>query len=74
MSLHMFLEILWTLESLAAEVAFVRLQRDVNTDVRRDVVALDSRCATRAPLAGEVEVVSALAADMALANMVLRSD
>jgi hypothetical protein len=49
----------------------VGFQRNVNADVRGDVVTLDGGGATCAPLAGEVEVVGALAADMALAHVIL---
>lgn len=42
MGLDVLLEILGTLERLAAEVALMRLKGNVNTDVRRDVVPLDS--------------------------------
>lgn len=71
MCLDVLLEVLWALEGLTAEVAFVRLQRDVDADVRGDVVALHGGGAAGAPLAGEVEVVGAFATDMALADMVL---
>ena len=57
----MLFQILRTLESLAAEVAFVRLQRHVDTNVRGDVVALDRGGATVAPLARQVQVIGALA-------------
>jgi hypothetical protein len=70
-SLHVLLEILRTLESLAAEVALVRLQRDVNANVRSDVITLDRSGAAVAPLAGQVQVVGALATDVALADVVL---
>lgn len=73
MRLDVLLEILRALERLAAEVAFVRLERDVNADVRGDVVALHGGRAARAPLTGEVEVVRALAPDMAFADVVLYS-
>lgn len=43
----------------------------MDADVRGDVVALDSGGAAIAPLAGEVQVVGALAANMALADVVL---
>lgn len=71
MCLDVLLEILRTLERLATEVAFVRLERDMNADVRGDVVSLDGGGAASTPLASQVEVVGALAADMALADVVL---
>ena len=71
MSLDMFLEILRALECLAAELAFVRLQGDVNPDVRGDVVTLDRGGSALAPGAGQVEVVRRLAANMALADVFL---
>ena len=67
----MLLEILWALECFATEVALVRLQGYVNADVRGDVVTLDGGGATCAPLTGQVEVVGALAADVAFAYVVL---
>ena len=73
MSLHVLLEILRSLESFAAEVAFVRLQRNVDADVRSDVIALDSGGAAVAPLASEIQIVCALATDMALADVILWS-
>jgi hypothetical protein len=70
-SLDVLLQILRALEGFATEVALVGFQRNVNADVRGDVVTLDGGGATCAPLAGEVEVVGALAADMALAHVIL---
>ena len=67
----MLLEILRALECLATEVALMRLEWDMDADVRGDVVAFYRGCATGTPLAGEVEVVGALAPDMALADVVL---
>jgi hypothetical protein len=67
----MLLEILRALECLSTEVALMRLEWDMDADVRGDVVAFDCRGAAGTPLAGEVEVVGALAADMALADVVL---
>lgn len=69
--LDVLLEILGALEGLAAEVALVRLEGHVNADVRSDVVALDRRGAAVTPLARQVEVVCALAANMALTDVVL---
>ena len=59
MSLYMLLEILRTLERLAAEITLMRFEGDVDANVRRDVVALDRRGAAGTPLAGEVQVVGA---------------
>jgi hypothetical protein len=69
--LDMFLEILRTLESLAAELALVRLKRNVDSNMRGNVVALDCGGSALAPLTGQVEVVSRLATNMALADMLL---
>lgn len=54
MSLDVLLQILWALEGLAAEVTLVGLQGHVNTDVRSNVIALDSGSTAIAPLAGQV--------------------
>lgn len=43
----------------------------MNANVRSDVVTLDGSGAARVPVAGEVQVVCALAANMAIANMFL---
>lgn len=71
MGLHVLLEILGPLERLAAEVALVRLEGHMDADVRGDVVALDRGGAALVPLAGEVQVVGALAANMLLADVLL---
>jgi hypothetical protein len=70
-SLDVLLEILGALESLSAKVALVRLQWHVDTDVRSDVVALNRSGAAVAPLAGQVQVIGALAANVTLTDMVL---
>jgi hypothetical protein len=70
--LDVLLEILRSLEGFAAKVALVGLERDVHANVRSDVITLDSRCAAIAPLTSEVQVVGALAADMALADVVIK--
>lgn len=67
----MLLEILWSLERLAAELTLVRLQWHMNTDVRCDVIPLNRRCPALVPLAGQVQVVGALATNMALTEVVL---
>lgn len=69
--LDVLLEILGPLERLAAEVALVRLEGHMDADVRGDVIALDRGGAALVPLAGEVQVVGALAANMLLADVLL---
>jgi hypothetical protein len=69
--LDMLLEILRSLEGFATKVALVRLEWDVHTNVRGDVITLDGRGPAVAPLACEVQVVGALAAYMTFANVVL---
>lgn len=49
MCLDMFLEVLRPFESLATELASVRFQRNMNTNVRRDVVTLDDSDTTAPP-------------------------
>lgn len=70
-SLDVLLQILRSLERLPAKVTLVRLERDMDTDVRSDVVSLDSGCAAASPLARQVEVVGALPAYMSLADVVV---
>lgn len=71
MGLDMLLQVLGTLEGLSTEVTLVRLQGNVDSDMRRDVVALDRRGTAAAPLAGQVEVVGALTANMSFTNVFL---
>jgi len=73
MGLDMLLQVLRTLERLAAELTLVRLERNMDTDVRGDVISLDRGSSARVPLASQVEVVCALATNMALANMLVDS-
>lgn len=70
--LGMLLEILGTLEGLAAEPTFMRPQGYMNKDMRDDMVSLYGASTTRAPLASQVEIVTALAANMVLTDMLLR--
>lgn len=71
-SLDMLLQFLRTLESLAAEVALVWLQGDVDANVRGDVITLDGGSSALVPAAGQVEVVGALATDMLLTDVLLQ--
>jgi hypothetical protein len=73
MRLYVLFKILRAFERLAAEIALVRLQGDVHANVRCDVVALDRGGAAVAPLAGQVQVVGALATNMALTNVILHA-
>jgi hypothetical protein len=71
MSFDVLLEILGALERLATEVAFVRLQRYVNTNMRSDVISFDCSGTAVAPLAGQIQVVGAFATNVTFTNMVL---
>ena len=72
--LDVLLEILGSLEGFATEVALMRLQGHMHANMRSNVVAFYSRRSTVAPLAGQIQVIGALAANMALADMILRRD
>lgn len=71
MGFDVFLEILRPLEGLSAEVAFVRFEWHVNADMRSNVISLHGSGAAATPLASEVQIVCALATNMAFAYMVL---
>ena len=71
MGLDVLLEILGPLKGLAAEIALVRLEGHMDADVGSDMVTLHGGGAALVPLARQVEVVGALAADMAFADVVL---
>ena len=72
MSLDVLLEILGALERLATKVAFVRLQGNVNTNMRGDVITLDGGSTAVAPLACQVQIVGALAANVTFTNVILQ--
>lgn len=69
MGLDMFLQVLRTLEGFTTEVTFVRLQWNVNSNVRGDMVTLHSGGAALIPATREIEVVCALTANVLLANV-----
>lgn len=71
MGLDMFLQILGALERLPAEVTLVWFQGHMYSDVGGDVIALHRRRAAASPLARQVEVVGAFAANVTLADMFL---
>lgn len=68
----MLLQVLGPLEGLAAELALVRLERNMDADMRGDVVTLHSGGPATVPVAGEVQVVGALAANMTLTDVFLK--
>ena len=72
MSLDMLLQILRTLESLPAKFASMRFERNMDADVRGDVVALYDGNMAIGPTAGQIKVVGAFATDMSLADMFLQ--
>ncbi len=72
MSLDMLFEILRPLEGLSAEIASMRLQGHMDTNVRGDVVAFHNINAATTPCTGEVEIVGALATNVSFADMVLQ--
>jgi len=71
MGLDVLLQVLGTFEGFSTEFTFVRLERDVDSDVGGDVVAFDSGGAASSPLTGQVEVVCALATDVTFADVVV---
>lgn len=73
MCLDMFLKILWSLKGLATELALVRLERNMNSDVRGDVVALDGCCSALTPCACQVEVVGRFSTDVSFTYVLLLS-
>ena len=73
MSLDMLLQVLRTLEGLATKVTLVWLQRHMYSNVRSDVIPLDRSSVASSPLASQVQVVGALATDMALTDVFLLS-
>jgi hypothetical protein len=70
-NLHMFLQVLGTFERFSAKVTFVRLQWDVDADMRSDVVTLDGGGTAGVPSTGQVQVISALPSNVLLTDMVL---
>ncbi len=69
--LHMFFQILRTLETLSAKVTFVRLKWHMNTNVRGDMVAFDCCGTAEVPSTSQIEIVCTLSTNMALTNVFL---
>jgi hypothetical protein len=72
-SLHMFLQILRSLEGLPTEIALVRLQGNVDSDMGCDMIALDGSGTARIPSTREVQVICALPSDMFFADVLKES-
>ena len=70
----MFFEVLRAFKGLAAEVATMRLQGDMDANVRCDMVTLYHRNVAVGPSTLQIEVIRALATDMDFAHMVLEAD
>jgi hypothetical protein len=71
MCLDMLFQILGSFERFATEIALVRLERHMDSDVRGDVISLDRRGATVSPLAGQVQIVGRLATHVFLTDVLL---
>lgn len=69
----MLLQVLRTLEGLAAEIALVRLERHMDADMRGNMITLDGGCLAIIPLTSEIQVVRALATNMFLAYVLLQN-
>lgn len=71
MRLHVLLQILRTFECLPTKVTLMRLERDMDSDMRSNMIALDGCRATAPPLTCQVEIIGTLPTDMALADVFL---
>jgi len=69
--LNMLLQILRALKGLATEVAFVRLEGNMDSNVGGDMITLHGGSSARVPATGEIKIVCALATDMFLTNVFL---
>ena len=57
MRFYVFLQILGPLEGLLTKITLVWLQRNMDTDMGRDMIAFNCSSSTSAPLACEAEIV-----------------
>jgi len=69
MDLLVLFKVLGPLERLVANLADMRLERRVDTEMRCDVVPLCAGRVAVLPLAGQTQVVGRLATDMLVAQM-----
>jgi hypothetical protein len=71
MCFDVFLQILGPLERFTTELTSVGFQRNMDANVRCNVIALDHGDGAIAPGTGKVQIVGALATNVGIANMVL---
>lgn len=67
----MLFEVLGTFKRLPTKVTLVGFQGDVDTNMRGDMVSLDDSSPAATPVASQVKIVGAFAANMAFADMLL---
>lgn len=72
MDLGVLLQVLRSLEALGAQVAVVRLQRHMYTQMGGDVISLDGDGAAVVPVAGQRQVVGGLAANVLVTQVVVQ--
>jgi len=71
-SFDVLLQILRTLEALAAHVASMRLERNVDSDVASNVISFDCFGVAISPGTGQAEVVGRFASNMCFAQMIVK--
>jgi hypothetical protein len=72
MSLNVLFQILWAFECFPAEVTLVWFQRDVDSNVRGDVVSLHSGSVASTPSTSQAKVVGGLSSNMDFAQVVVK--
>ena len=71
MGFHMLFEVLRAFERFPTKLAAVRLQRNMDADVGRDMVALHDSYVTVAPSTLQIEIIGALSTDVTVADVIL---
>jgi hypothetical protein len=66
-NLDMFFQILRTFEALAAHVARMRFERDMDSNVTCNVISFDSLGAAISPGTGQTQIICRLASNVFLA-------
>lgn len=72
MDLLVLLEVLGAFKTLIADLTRMRLERDMDTEVRGDMVAFGTGRIAVLPKASEREVISRLASDMVVTEVVIQ--